>query len=209
MLKQPDQAVLDLEAAGRGPEVRDVLMLLGRAQAELGELSKAEASLRRALAIRSDHEAHLNLGRLHVAQGRLPEALEDFRAGLRAAPGHAGALVDLGTVLLALGRAAEAIGPLREATKADGLNAQAFLALGQAQAATGQRREAEDALQTALLLDPGLATTYLELSALYRAAGALDRAIATLERGLERRPGEPALAARLTELRALRRAPRS
>jgi len=61
----------------------------------------------------------------------------------------------------------------------------------------------------ALYLDPGLVPTYLELSALYGAEGTFDRAIGILERGLELRPGEPSMTARLAELVARRRGPRS
>ena len=209
MLAQPGPAVPDLEAAARGPERRAALILLGQAYAESGDPTKAETVLRQALALREDAEVHIALGRVEAQQGRHADALQNFAAALRIAPHHAGALLGMGNALLAQGRSPEAVPPLREAATLDSLNAQAFLALGRAYAATRQSRDAEDALRMALYLDPGLVPTYLELSALYGAEGTFDRAIGILERGLELRPGEPTMTARLAELVARRRGPKS
>jgi spermidine synthase len=207
MLGQHGRAVADLEAAARGPERHEALSLLGQAYANLGEGAKAEAALRRALALRPDVDVHLTLGRVHAAEGRAAEALEDYGAALRLAPQHPGALLGVGTALLALGRGTEAITPLQAAAKLDSLNARAFLALGRAQATVGQTREAESALRDALVLDPSLVAAYLDLSGLYRARGNLEPAIAILRRGLEHRPGDPAMSARLADLAAGGREP--
>ncbi len=209
MLGQPAQALADLEAAARGAEPHEALTLLGRAHAEMGNLARAEMSLRRALAVQADPESYAALGRVHARLGRHAEALEDFQAALRGAPGQAEALLGVGNALLELGRAPEAIAPLRDATKADSLNPQAFLGLGRAQAAAGQPRDAESAMLVAVTLDPGLVPAYLELSAVHEAQEAWDRAIAILESGLRARPGDPTLRARLAELRAHRHGPGS
>ena len=205
LLGQPGRAAADLEAAVRGPDRRRALTLLGQAYAELGKIAEAESALRRALALRSDVDVSLALGHLHTSEGRMVEALEDYRGALRAAPQHAGALLGVGTALLTLGRASEAIGPLQAATKVDSMNVQAFFALGRAQAVAGKPSDAEAALRFALILDPALVSAYLELSALYTARGSPDRALAILEQGLRARPGDPALTARRAELMARRR----
>jgi tetratricopeptide (TPR) repeat protein len=205
MLGQPGRAVVDLEAAARGPEPGAALVLLAQADAKSGDLPRAEAVLRQALALREDPEVYTALGRVEAQQGRPADALRSFSAALRAAPRHPDALLGLGNALLALGRAPEAITPLREAIRADSTNPGPFLALGRAHAAAGRFPDAESDLREALLLDPGSTEAYLGLSKVYEDAGTTERAIATVERGLKLRPGEPSLTARLRELAARRR----
>ena len=205
MLGKPSEAVADLQAAIRHPQQRQkALYLLGLAYAALGEGAKAEGHLRQALSLGAAPEARSALGRLLASTGRTSEALHEFQAALRAAPADMGALLGMGEALLALGRPAEAIAPLQEASRFPGGNAQVFLALGRAHGAAGQRQQSEDVLKWSLYLDPALAEAYIELSGVYRAEGALDRAIATLERGLSIRPGEPTMTERLNDLRARR-----
>jgi Flp pilus assembly protein TadD len=62
-------------------------------------------------------EAHLNLGNTLFRQGRLEEAVAEYREALRIDPDYAGAHYNLGQALSRLGRESEAAAELGAARR--------------------------------------------------------------------------------------------
>jgi len=70
----------------RGPDA-DVYNSLGAAREWLGREAEAEAAYRQALALAPDHaRPRLNLGKLYLKQGRLPEAAAEMKTALDCDP---------------------------------------------------------------------------------------------------------------------------
>ena len=86
--------------------------------------------------------AHDGLGRVLRAEGRLDEAMAQFREAVRIDPAYAGSRDNLGVALLAQGRPQEAAEQSREAVRLDPNLAQAHLTLAAALHAMGQGTEA-------------------------------------------------------------------
>src|SRR5207237_850288 len=111
-----------------------------------------------ALRIYPDYtEAHNNLGNLLVADGKLEEAIEHFRAALKISPDSASAQNNLGNALARQGKVGEAIPCFREAArlKPDYLEARHNLA--SAYLAQGRIDEAITEFTAILKLNPDFA----------------------------------------------------
>jgi tetratricopeptide (TPR) repeat protein len=100
------------------------------------------------------HVAHDSLGRALQAQGRLDEAVAQYRASILLRPDFASAYINLGTALEAGGDATGALESYRSATElAPGL-AEAWVNLGGALARAREHEQAAVALERALEIAP-------------------------------------------------------
>ncbi|MGB0127804.1 MAG: tetratricopeptide repeat protein, partial [Rhodocyclaceae bacterium] len=96
-----------------------VHFLLGRLRKGQGRLAEAEASYRRAIALRPDlAEARVSLGIVLKAQGRLDEAISCYELALRQRPGFPEAQVNLANALRERGQASKASRLYRQAAAA-------------------------------------------------------------------------------------------
>jgi uncharacterized protein DUF4388/tetratricopeptide repeat protein len=95
-----------------GGEASELAELVARAERalEARDLEGARAAAEQAANLQShDPTVHLLLGRLHLAQGRAPAAVEELRRALRLDPLLVSTHRHLGYALVALGRFAEAV----------------------------------------------------------------------------------------------------
>ena len=105
-------------------------------------------------------------GRQAEAQGRLPQALEDFRAAARLAPGSAALQHAQGALLARLGRGREAIEAFSTALRLRPDLGGVWYDLGMAQIGEGQVAEARASLTQAAELLPGRAEPLGQLAVL-------------------------------------------
>lgn len=140
---------------------------LANAFREAGELERAEAEYRAAIATGGGTpEVFNNLGLTLLALGRPTWAIEAFEASLARRPRHPATLTNLSVACLAAGAAAEALRCADEALSADATLGPAILARAAALAALDRRSEALD-------LYRGLVTTPLAPGALRGLSDAL------------------------------------
>lgn len=128
---------------------------LALAQMNLGDLVAAEASARRALAIRDAPLARRLLGDVHLRAGRFDDAAAEYRGALERDPETPRARAGLGIALARAGRASEAVGILEAVVREQPSNLAARTALAFALDALGRRNEAIAELDRALALAPG------------------------------------------------------
>ena len=144
----------------------------------------AGAPVRRALTPAQAYEAGVSLHR----QGRLGEAEQIYRALLRLAPDHAGALHRLGMLCGATGRNDEAVALLARAVAKDPSSVAAHNDLGVAQSRAGRPQDALAHYRRAAELAPGFAEAHNNLGNALLPLGRHDEAIASFERALAARP---------------------
>jgi tetratricopeptide (TPR) repeat protein len=105
--------------------------------------AEAKAAYRRAVDIDSSHsEAHINLGRLLHADGRVAEAASHYRKAVAATPDNATAHYNLGVALQDLGRREQAIEAYRSAVSVDPEFADAHYNLAQLYEKSGNKTAA-------------------------------------------------------------------
>ncbi len=86
-------------AVALSPTFRKSWNNLGILAGARGDVDEALACYDRAIALEPTAAAHLNRGLLHEKAGRHPEAIVDYEAGARLAPGHAKLRAQLGVAL--------------------------------------------------------------------------------------------------------------
>lgn len=114
--------------------------------------------------------AHHNVGRRLEAQGRMDEALAQYRAALAINPDYPLALNSLGLALARTGHPDQAEAPLRKALSLEPDYWEARANLGLALAAEGRYADAQDALQAAIALQPQRESLRRNLALVERAA---------------------------------------
>lgn len=151
-LGRHEEAMAALEPLRTGapdPDTATLLSLIGRAASVSGELDTAETALRGALAqAPGDASLRGELARLHAAQGRYDEAIEE----LSALVGEGDDTADLLLVrtLLAKGDAAAAYGHARSLVERDRSRPEWHALLGFVELARGDRESARGSLVDAL-----------------------------------------------------------
>ena len=116
---------------------------LGKAAQRSGRTGDAEASFRRAIALREDYlPPRFNLGLLQLKRRDAASAIATLSDVIRRAPDHPRAFLVRGQAQLLAGDTANALADLEEAVQRDPKDADAWLLLGHVRA---QRGEAEEA----------------------------------------------------------------
>jgi len=173
-------------AAGAG-----LLVLLGALTLRQGRVYHDEESLWRDTIAKNPASwlAHNNLGRLRAARGRDREAIEHYRAALRARPEHPNALNNMGAALRRLGRDGEAETYFRRALAAAPGHPSARSNLGRLLVERGRRREGTDELRKTLARWPRFAPAHANLGQALMLEGKLKEAAEHFARALEADPG--------------------
>lgn len=127
----------------------------------------------------------LNLGTELQAEGRLDEAVEQYRRVLALTPDDALAHSNLGTALAAQGRLDEAVDHYERALALAPGDADAHSNLGNALLSLGRAGEGVASLRRALDLDPGSAEAHAALGIALHDGGETDDAIVHLRRAID------------------------
>lgn len=151
-------------------------------------------------------ESHFRLGLIAEREGRLEEAVREYRKSAEGDPRHALTRVNLGALLARSGRPEEAEHSFREAIAIDPNYAKAYLNLGTLLYRRDRRGEGKAALERAVLLDPEYGRARFHLAILALLEGETDgeekarRALATLPGGDRTRAVAAEAAARAREM---------
>ncbi len=181
-----DTELLSLRRVGADPEqyCADAIGLAGQRQFE-----QAEFVLGQARQLRADEALLCSAtGAVLALQGRLDEAVEEFRRALEVKPDFRGGKSNLAQALGDRGDVAEAERLFREVLAADpedSLSLQRFAAL---MARVGRPGEPVALVEAALAADPENAVLQFELGRVLLALGRSDEAIPHLRAALERKP---------------------
>ena len=133
--------------------------------------------------------ARTNFGLRLANQGRLREAIAEYREALRLQPSLAEAHNNLGVALAEQGGYDEAIVLYREALRVKPEYAEAWVNLGVAFSRLDRPEEAIAALRQALSLNPELVKAHNNLGVLLMGIGRLDEAVAAYREALRLEPG--------------------
>jgi len=154
-------------------------------------LDEAEASHRRAIAVKSDYaEAYNNLGSVLRDLGRVDEAVANYRRALAIKPDFAMAHDNLGLALQSLGRFDQALSSHRRALVMNPDFAAAHAHLGDALRGLGRLEEAVASYGRALVMKPLFAEAHGHLGNALLTLGRLDEAAASCRRALEINPAD-------------------
>lgn len=153
-----DDAIRELEQAAKlDPRFSEAKNNLGSAYMLKGDLEKAKATFQEVLKdpfYPTPEFAYFNLARIHEQQGKVPEAIAEYKRALDIRPDYVDAHHNLGTLYLQQGKLDLAIRAFREATRLEPQGAIYQRSLGIAYLQAGKREEARRALQRALELQP-------------------------------------------------------
>ena len=127
----------------------------------------------------------LNVGTELQAEGRLDEAVEQYRQVLALTPDDALAHSNLGTALAAQGRLDEAVGHYERALAQAPGDADTHSNLGNALLSLGRADEGVASLRRALDIDPGSAEAHAALGIALHDGGEVDDAIVHLRRAVD------------------------
>jgi len=166
------------------------LVNLGEAYQRLGQLDRAEAAYRSALA--ADPGAwtpHNNLGSLYADQGRPDLAEQEYRRGLALAPGTGAAHNNLGNLYRAQHRPVEAVGEFQRALELNPSDAAAHNNLGLALLDLGRPEDAKAEFEAAIRINPDYAAAHSNLGNHYFRRGQLAEAAAEYRAAIRLDPG--------------------
>ncbi len=185
-----------IEANPEDPLARDnfgmVLLLAGRREEAAEQIEKArELRLRSAVeAAPEQPEPHVQLGELLRQEGRLDDALAQFRKAVEIEPGNAVAHSGLGGVLAAQGKLDKARNEYVRALALNGHYAPALCGLGTVQELRGEKEAAIASWREALAADPKYAEAHLRLAHTLSARGEKAEALAHWREGLQGQPSD-------------------
>jgi len=162
-----------------------------KTSAGFGDLARAEASCRKALALNPKNaDALCNLGTILAMKGQVDQAIEHYRAALESAPDLFEAHYSLGVQFMNMDRAAEAIESLQEAVRLQPQNVPCRYYLGLA--LEGQRKFEQALAQYECILesdpDAGMAlaqAAFIRATCPQRKLRDYDAAIEMAERACE------------------------
>jgi Flp pilus assembly protein TadD len=133
-------------------------------------------------------EAYNNLGLVLVNQGRIEEAVANYRQSLHLNPGNPLAYNNLGNVLRDLGQLDEALACYRQALSLNPYYAEAYNNEGIAYAKLGKFEEASERFQQALRLRPNYAKAHSNLGNALKNLGRLENSLACYREALRLEP---------------------
>jgi tetratricopeptide (TPR) repeat protein len=185
--KAPDRAAAVFARIAKARPLARTHLLVARTYREHGEMERARAEARAALAKDPRIKgAHYLLGMLSVQEGgrlALETGIAEFEAELALTPADAAARRELGIALVENQRAAEALAPLQAAARAEPPHSRTLYYLGRAQVAANRAAEAVATFRQALELAqsqganaPALRAIHLQLAQALRATGAAEEA---------------------------------
>jgi tetratricopeptide (TPR) repeat protein len=153
---------------------------------QLGYWRDSETLFTHALAVTKDNDlAHLNLGAAFQEQNRQAEALAEYQAVLRLAPGRVEAYNNIGRILSDQGRPAAALEYCQAALQLDFQSAPPHDSLGIILAELGRTDEALRQFNAALQLDPNYAPACFQKGRLLLRQGEDVAAVKNLNRALQ------------------------
>jgi tetratricopeptide (TPR) repeat protein len=162
-------------ALARDPRCYAAKVAEGRAHELELDASKAEVSLRDAIALRADHaDALVILGRVLLKEGRREDGIASLRDAVRLDPNGPDALYELASNLP---QGAESTALFDKATRERPTFLEAWVALGTAQLAAGHVGDAKKAAEAAVRIDPKSAAAYVILGKIALLEGRTDDAI--------------------------------
>lgn len=162
--------------------------VLGLALIELGREHDAELNFKSAIAIDNAPESHNNLGNLWKKQGRLDDAIDEYKQALEQSPGYANANYNLALAYRARSQPERAAECFRQAVKADPEHAGALAGLGQLLHETERSAEAVPFLERALGLMPYAAALHCDLGDALYASGQIQEAGEMYRKAIECNP---------------------
>jgi tetratricopeptide (TPR) repeat protein len=145
----------------------------------------------------SETEAHLNLGKIHIATGRLDAAHDCLEAALETFPNEPRILCCLGEVKGMQGNIDQAIAYFEKTLKVAPEYGAALADMGLAMMKKRNLTEAARWLRDAIRIDPKDINPWLTLGTVYQHAGQLEAAILHQERALALFPHHPHILANL------------
>lgn len=166
------------------------LLQHGRKRLAAGDHAGAEAIAARLIGDGAQADAHLLLGEIRRAQGRLREALPHFAQAATLSPAVVDAHAGLGRTLSALGAHEQAVEVLMTALKLDPARAPLYNALGNSLAALGQYRASVMAFRRALRHAPDSVDAWSNMAASLLESASHDDALAAYRAALARAPDD-------------------
>jgi tetratricopeptide (TPR) repeat protein len=133
-------------------------------------------------------EAYCNLGNILLQQGRIADAIADYREALRTNPASANAHYNLGNAEAQQGRIEEAAGEYREALRNEPTLAEASNSLGYLLLQQGRTEEAVAQFNEALRNNPTYAEAQSNLGKGLFQLGRTAEAIGAIRKALELKP---------------------
>jgi tetratricopeptide (TPR) repeat protein len=148
------------------PEFMGAWVALAKLYDSLGRKEESARALARVAELQTKTaDVHLRRGVAFARENRLPEAYEEFRAGIACNPRGAAMYYNAGNVLGALGRFAEAVACLTHAANLAPKSADVYVSLSNALFRNGELDFALRARAQAWVLDKNLAESRFEVSA--------------------------------------------
>jgi tetratricopeptide (TPR) repeat protein len=181
-----DEAIAVFQDLRRRPGAPDYgLLCLARALRRRGRTQEASEALVAAISASREHVhqthdawAYRNLGRALQDQGKLAEAIDQYREAIRIKPELAATYVDLSSALRDQGKLQEAIVEIGAAIRLKPDDASAHHNLGVALRAQGKLEEAIAACRAAIRLQPDHHSSHEDLGGILAQQGNRDEAIA-------------------------------
>jgi predicted TPR repeat methyltransferase len=147
-----------------GASPQDWLMY-GCLCADTGDIATAETALQKAVELNAGlAEAHFGLGKLLVAKGKYPKAVERLQMAAQLRPDNADIWLTLGITCGLAKQADKAEEYCRRSLELDPRSAQARFNLANALQAQGKLSEAETEYEATLQIEPGLAVAWSMLA---------------------------------------------
>ena len=168
----------------RGPRKRS----LASAVAAIGAILLGSLWLGNRWGKQSDAVAHYNRGVDLQEQGKLEEAVAEYRTAIRLNPGYAEAHVNLGHALFNQWKLEEAVAELRTAIRLQPDDADAHYNLGTALVAQGKFEEGTAEFREAIRLKPDFAYAHSNLGAALKVQGKLEESVAELRAAIRLKP---------------------
>ena len=187
------------------PDFAFAHMNLGVAQAALGEVKSAEASLKRATELSpEDADAWRNLGMFFLMVQRLGEAVPPLQRAVGLDPSDPQLLAAVATAQLGAGQHREAAASYRRALALRPRDPELHVELAAAQAADGDLDGAAETARAALRIAPEMVPARVQLVAILRDARRFDEALAALDVLAEQIPNHPDISGERAAIEARR-----
>ncbi len=185
------------------PDFAFAHMNLGVAQAALGEVVAAQASLEKATELAPrDPDTHRNLGMFFLMLQKVGDAVPPLKAAHELDPSDSSLLAALANAQLGSGDLKGATASYRRALKLRPRDPELYVELAAAQAAAGYLDAAAESARGALKIAPELVPARVQLVAILREARRFDEALAQIAVLEEAIPGHPDIASERAAIEA-------